>query len=149
MAYFEGSGPKVVPDLEQTFFPDSGYTSPAVGDPVYVSSDNKVSLCAGANPAFVGFVQSVAKGGNGALNVYVFGHRIRCKNTSGVTLVAGNVITSGNAGIALMHTYVAGDLDTSGIDETKVAAAINAQQNRRGVVVIGGVANAQVQIIFG
>ena len=77
---FDGSGPKVIPDLEQTFMADSGYTAPAVGDPVYVSSDNKVSLCAGANAAFVGFVQSVIPAdtfGNVLLNVYVFGHRIQ------------------------------------------------------------------------
>lgn len=150
MAYFEGSGPKVVPDLEQTFFPDTGYTSPAVGDPVYISGDNKVSLCTGANPAFVGFVQSIAKGGNGALNVYVFGHRIRCKNTSGGALSAGNVVTSGNGGITLMPTYAAGDITTTGVaDPAKIAPALNMQQNRRGVVVVGGANNAQVQIIFG
>ena len=37
---FDGSGPKVIPDLEQTFRADTGYTAPAVGDPVYISSDN-------------------------------------------------------------------------------------------------------------
>ena len=75
---FDGVGPKVIPDLEQTFLADSGYTSPAVGDPVYVSSNNAVSLCAGANAAFVGFVQSVPPVdtfGNQLLNVYVFGHQ--------------------------------------------------------------------------
>jgi hypothetical protein len=100
---FDGVGPKVIPDLEQTFLADSGYTSPAVGDPVYVSGNNKVSLCAGANAAFIGFVQSVPPVdafGNQLLNVYVFGHRIRCKNTSGSTLSAGAVITSANGGIA-------------------------------------------------
>jgi len=40
---FDGVGPKVIPDLEQTFLADSGYTSPKVGDPVYVSSNNAVS----------------------------------------------------------------------------------------------------------
>ena len=76
MTYFDGSSVKVIPDLEQTFFPDSGYTAPAVGDPVYISADNKVSLCTAANPAFIGFVQSIAVGGNKALNVYTFGHRL-------------------------------------------------------------------------
>jgi len=102
LSFFEGSGPKVIPDLEQTFLADSGYTAPAVGDPVYVSGDNKVSLCTSANPAFVGFVQSVVPAdtfGNKLLNVYVFGHRIRCKNTSGGTLSAGTVVTSGNGGV--------------------------------------------------
>ena len=46
---FDGVGPKVIPDLEQTFRADTGYTNPAVGDPVYISSDNgytpAVSLC--------------------------------------------------------------------------------------------------------
>ena len=37
---FDGSGPKVIPDLEQTFRADSGYTTPAVGDPVYISGDD-------------------------------------------------------------------------------------------------------------
>ena len=76
---FDGSGPKVIPDLEQTFLADSGYTAPATGDPVYISSDDgknsKVSLCSGPNPAFVGFVQSVIPAdvfGNKLLNVYVF-----------------------------------------------------------------------------
>ena len=41
---FDGSGPKVIPDLEQTFVADTGYTAPAVGDPVYISSNNAVSL---------------------------------------------------------------------------------------------------------
>ncbi len=150
---FDGSGPKVIPDLEQTFRADTGYTSPAVGDPVYISSDNgtspAVSLCTGPNPAFVGFVQSVIPTdtfGNKLLNVYVFGHRIRCKNTSGSTLVAGNVVTSGNGGIALLSAVTA--LDTT-FPLTLTIAAINAQMNRRGVVAVGGANNAQVQIIFG
>ena len=102
---FDGVGPKVIPDLEQTFLADSGYTSPAVGDPVYVSSNNAVSKCAGANAAFVGFVQSVPPVdtfGNQLLNVYVFGHRIRCKNTSGGTLSAGAVVVSANGGIGTL-----------------------------------------------
>ena len=104
---FDGVGPKVIPDLEQTFLADSGYTSPKVGDPVYVSSNNAVSLCAGANAAFVGFVQSVPPVdtfGNQLLNVYVFGHRLRCKNTSGGTLSAGAVVVSANGGIAALVT---------------------------------------------
>ncbi len=150
---FEGSGPKLIPDLEQTFRADTGYTSPAVGDPVYISSDNgytpAVSLCTGPNPAFVGFVQSVIPTdtfGNKLLNVYVFGHRIRCKNTSGGSLVAGNVVTSGNGGINLLSAVTA--LDTS-FPLTLTIAAINAQMNRRGVVAVGGANNVTVQIIFG
>ena len=99
MSFFDSSSVKVIPDLEQTFFPDTGYTAPAVGDPVYVSADNKVSLCTAANAAFIGFVQGIAVGGNKALNVYTFGHRLRVKNTSGGALSAGDVVTSGNAGI--------------------------------------------------
>jgi hypothetical protein len=150
---FDGSGPKVIPDLEQTFLADLGYAAPAVGDPVYISGDDgknsKVSLCTGANPAFVGFVQSVIPAdtfGNKLLNVYVFGHRIRCKNTSGSSLVAGNVITSGNGGISLLSAVTV--LDTA-FPLTLTIAAINAQLNRRGVVAVGGANNAMVQIIFG
>jgi hypothetical protein len=150
---FDGSGPKVIPDLEQTFLADSGYTAPAVGDPVYISGDDgknsKVSLCTGPNPAFVGFVQSVIPidtFGNKLLNVYVFGHRMRCKNTSGSSLVAGSVITSGNGGISLLSTVTV--LDTA-FPLTLTIAAINAQLNRRGVVAVGGANNAMVQIIFG
>ena len=150
---FDGSGPKVIPDLEQTFLADAGYTAPAVGDPVYISSDDgkssKVSLCTGPNPAFVGFVQSVIPTdafGNKLLNVYVFGHRIRCKNTSGSALSAGNVVTSGNGGISVLSVVTA--LDTA-FPLTLTIAAINAQMNRRGVVAVGGANNAMVQIIFG
>jgi hypothetical protein len=161
---FDGSGPKVIPDLEQTFLADSGYTAPAVGDPVYISGDDgknsKVSLCTGASPAFVGFVQSVIPAdtfGNKLLNVYVFGHRIRCKNTSGVTLTAGQVVTSGNGGItalsAVTDATIGGDLTanttTGAITSSGLAAIINAQMNRRGVVAVGGANNAMVQIIFG
>jgi len=161
---FDGSGPKVIPDLEQTFLADTGYTAPAVGDPVYISSDDgknsKVSLCAGPNPAFVGFVQSVIPAdtfGNKLLNVYVFGHRIRCKNTSGSTLSAGNVVTSGNGGItvlaAVTDATIGGNLSanttTGAITSTGLAAIINAQMNRRGIVAVGGANNATVQIIFG
>jgi hypothetical protein len=161
---FDGSGPKVIPDLEQTFRADSGYTAPAVGDPVYISSDDgktpAVSLCTGANPAFVGFVQSVIPTdtfGNKLLNVYVFGHRIRCKNTSGGTLTAGQVVTSGNGGITALATVtdatIGGDLTanttTGVITSSGLAAIINAQMNRRGVVAVGGANNAMVQIIFG
>ena len=150
---FDGLGPKVIPDLEQTFRADTGYTAPAVGDPVYISSDNgytpAVSLCTGENPAFVGFVQSVIPSdtfGNKLLNIYVFGHRIRCKNTSGSTLTAGQVITSGNGGITNLAPLTA--LDTS-FPLTLTIAAINAQMGRRGVVAVGGANNALVQIIFG
>jgi flagellar capping protein FliD len=150
MTYFDGSSVKVIPDLEQTFFPDSGYTAPAVGDPVYISADNKVSLCTTANPAFIGFVQSIAQGGNKALNVYTFGHRLRVKNTSGVTLNAGDIVTSGNAGITKLAPIAHGDIETAAAaDTTKIATAINAQMNRRGVVIIGGANNATVVIIFG
>jgi hypothetical protein len=149
---FDGSGPKVIPDLEQTFLADSGYTTPAVGDPVYVSSDNKVSLCAGANPAFVGFVQSVIPAdtfGNKLLNVYVFGHRIRCKNTSGQPMTAGMVVTSGGSnGITVLAAVTTLDAAWS-TTPTLLLAAINAQLSRRGVVVVGGANNALVQIIFG
>jgi len=160
---FDGVGPKVIPDLEQTFRADTGYTAPAVGDPVYISSDNgytpAVSLCTGPNPAFVGFVQSVIPAdtfGNKLLNVYVFGHRIRCKNTSGGTLTAGQVVTSGNSGItawtpttdAAIEACVTATTSTS-ITESGLAAIINAQANRRGVVAVGGANNALVQIIFG
>jgi hypothetical protein len=151
MAYFEGSGPKVIPDLEQTFLADTGYTSPAVGDPVYISADNAVSKCTGANPAFVGFVQSVLPPdtfGNKLLNVYVCGHRLRCKNTSGGALNAGDVVTSGNAGISKLAAVTTLDAAWS-TTPTLLLAAINAQMNRRGVVVVGGANNAQVQIIFG
>ena len=51
MSYFDGSSVKVIPDLEQTFFPDSGYTAPAVGDPVYISADNKVSAMHRSKPS--------------------------------------------------------------------------------------------------
>jgi len=157
---FEGSGPKVIPDFEQTFTADSGYTAPAVGDPVYVSSNNAVSLCTGPNPAFIGFVQDVRPAdpfGNVLLNVLVFGWRVRCKNTSGSTLSAGAVVTSGNGGITALtqvtDATIGGDLTantTSGaITSSGLAAIINAQMNRRGVVVVGGANNAQVQIIFG
>jgi len=150
MSFFDGSSVKVIPDLEQTFFPDSGYTAPAVGDPVYISADNKVSLCTAASPAFVGFVQGVAQGGNKALNVYTFGHRVRVKNTSGGALSAGDVVTSGNAGITKLAAVAHGDLETAAAaDTTKIATAINAQMNRRGVVIIGGANNALVVIIFG
>ena len=156
---FDGSGPKVIPDLEQTFVADSGYTAPAVGDPVYISSNNGVSLCTGPNAAFVGFVQSVIPKdtfGNILLNVYVFGHRIRCKNTSGGALTAGQVVTSGNGGItawtpttdAAIDACVTATTSTS-ITQTGLAAIINAVGYRRGVVVVGGANNAQVQIIFG
>ncbi len=159
MSYFEGSGPKVIPDLEQTFLADTGYTAPAVGDPVYVSNNNKVSLCTGANAAFIGFVQSVPPVdtfGNQLLNVYVFGHRIRCKNTSGGALTAGQIVTSGNGGItawspttdvAIEACFTATTSTT--VTEAGLAAIINAGAYRRGVVVIGGANNAQVQIIFG
>jgi hypothetical protein len=149
MSYFESSSVKVIPDLEQSFLPDTSYTTPAVGDPVYISADNKVSLCTGANAAFVGFVQNVAVGGNKILNVYTFGHRVRAKNTSGVTLNAGDIITSGNAGISKLAALTNTDLETTGADTTKIANAINAQRNRRGIVVVGGANNAVVQIIFG
>ena len=158
MTYFDGSSVKVIPDLEQTFFPDSGYTAPAVGDPVYISADNKVSLCTAANPAFIGFVQSIAVGGNKALNVYTFGHRLRVKNTSGVTLNAGDVVTSGNAGISKLapttDLAVAATIANTGAaspitTQHGLAAIINAQMNRRGVVIIGGANNATVVIIFG
>ncbi len=159
MSYFDSSSVKVIPDLEQTFLPDTAYTAPAAGDPVYMSSDNKVSLCTAANPAFVGFVQSVANGGNKALNVYTFGHRVRAKNTSGVTLVAGDVVTSGNAGITKLtpttDSAVGGTIAITGAASpftttvTGLAAIINAQANRRGIVVVGGANNALVQIIFG
>lgn len=150
MTYFESSSVKVIPDLEQTFFPDSGYTAPAVGDPVYISGDNKVSLCTAAHPAFVGFVQSVSVGGSKVLNVYTFGHRVRAKNTSGGALNAGDVVTSGNSGITKLADYSAGDLTTAAAaDPAKIAPAINAQKNRRGIVVVGGANNALVQIIFG
>jgi hypothetical protein len=157
---FDGVGPKVIPDLEQTFLADSGYTSPAVGDPVYVSGNNAVSLCAGANAAFIGFVQSVFPKdpfGNQLLNVYVFGHRVRCKNTSGGTLTAGQVVVSASGGIAAWtpttDAAVGATLTantTSGvITASGLAAIINASAYRRGVVVIGGANNALVQIIFG
>ncbi len=157
---FDGSGPKVIPDFEQTFAADSGYTAPAVGDPVYVSSNNAVSLCVGANPAFIGFVQDVRPAdtfGNVLLNVLCFGWRVRCKNTSGGSLTAGQVVTSGNGGITVLtpvtDATIGGDLaantTTGAITSTGLAAIINAQMNRRGVVVVGGANNAQVQIIFG
>jgi hypothetical protein len=157
MSFFESSSVKVIPDLEQTFFPDSGYTTPAVGDPVYISADNKVSLCTAANPAFIGFVQSIAQGGNKALNVYTFGHRLRVKNTSGVTLNAGDVVTSGNGGISKLApttdvavgATLAASTSTGAVTATGLAAIINAQMNRRGVVIIGGANNALVVIIFG
>jgi hypothetical protein len=157
---FDGSGPKVIPDLEQTFLADSGYTAPAVGDPVYISSNNAVSKCAGANAAFIGFVQSVPPAdalGNQLLNVYVFGHRVRCKNTSGGALSAGAVVVSANGGIGALAATTDSALGatltantTSGvITASGLAAIINALTNRRGVVVVGGANNAQVQIIFG
>jgi hypothetical protein len=157
---FDGSGPKVIPDLEQTFLADTGYTAPAVGDPVYISSNNAVSLCTGANAAFVGFVQSVIPKdtfGNILLNVYVFGHRIRCKNTSGGALTAGQVVTSGNGGItawspttdAAVGATVTANTTTGVITASGLAAIINAGSYRRGIVVVGGANNAQVQIIFG
>ena len=157
MSFFESSSVKVIPDLEQTFFPDTGYAAPAVGDPVYISADNKVSLCTAANPAFIGFVQSIAQGGNKALNVYTFGHRLRVKNTSGVTLNAGDVVTSGNAGIsklapttdAAVGATITASTSTGVITASGLAAIINAQMNRRGVVIIGGANNATVVIIFG
>ncbi len=159
MTYFDSSSIKVIPDLEQTFFPDSGYTAPAVGDPVYISADNKVSLCTAPNPAFIGFVQSIAVGGNKALNVYTFGHRLRVKNTSGGALSAGDVVTSGNGGITKLapttDAAVAGTIAITGAASpftttcTGLAAIINAQMNRRGVVIIGGANNATVVIIFG
>ncbi len=157
---FDGVGPKVIPDLEQTFLADSGYTSPKVGDPVYVSSNNAVSLCTGANAAFIGFVQSVPPVdtfGNQLLNVYVFGHRLRCKNTSGGTLSAGAVVVSANGGIAAwspttdaaLGATLTANTTTGVITASGLAAIINAFSNRRGVVVVGGANNAQVQIIFG
>jgi hypothetical protein len=157
---FDGSGPKVIPDLEQTFVADTGYTAPAVGDPVYISSNNAVSLCAGPNAAFVGFVQSVIPKdtfGNILLNVYVFGHRIRCKNTSGGALTAGQVVTSGNGGItawspttdAAVGATITANTTTGVITASGLAAIINAGAYRRGIVVVGGANNAQVQIIFG
>ena len=157
---FDGSGPKVIPDLEQTFVADSGYTAPAVGDPVYISSNNAVSLCAGPNAAFVGFVQSVIPKdtfGNILLNVYVFGHRIRCKNTSGGALTAGQVVTSGNGGItawspttdAAVGATITANTTTGVITASGLAAIINSGAYRRGIVVVGGANNAQVQIIFG
>jgi hypothetical protein len=157
---FDGSGPKVIPDLEQTFVADTGYTAPAVGDPVYISSNNAVSLCAGANAAFVGFVQSVIPKdtfGNILLNVYVFGHRIRCKNTSGGALTAGQVVTSGNGGItawspttdAAVGATITANTTTGVITASGLAAIINAGAYRRGIVVVGGANNAQVQILFG
>ena len=159
MTYFESSSVKVIPDLEQTFLPDTAYTAPAVGDPVYISGDNKVSLCTAAHPAFVGFVQSVSVGGNKALNVYTFGHRVRAKNTSGGALSAGDVVTSGNAGITKLtpttDAAVAATIAITGAASpftttcTGLAAIINAQMNRRGIVVVGGANNALVQIIFG
>jgi hypothetical protein len=159
MTYFDGSSVKVIPDLEQTFFPDSGYTAPAVGDPVYISADNKVSLCTAANPAFIGFVQAVAVGGNKALNVYTFGHRLRVKNTSGGALAAGDIVVSGNAGItkltAMTDAGLAATIAITGAASpftttcTGLAAAINALNNRRGIVIVGGANNATVQIIFG
>ena len=150
MSFFESSSTKVIPDLEQTFLPDTGYIAPVAGDPVYISADNKVSLCTAAHPAFVGFVQSVAVGGNKALNVYTFGHRMRAKNTSGGALSAGDVVTSGNAGITKLTPIAHGDIETAAAaDTTKIASAINSQMNRRGIVVVGGANNALVQIIFG
>jgi len=159
MSYFESSSVKVIPDLEQTFLPDTEYSAPAVGDPVYVSADGKVSLCTAAHPAFIGFVQSIAVGGSKALNVYTFGHRLRVKNTSGGALSAGDVVTSGNAGITkLTPTTDVAVADTIAITGaaspftttvTGLATIINAQMNRRGVVVVGGANNALVQIIFG
>jgi hypothetical protein len=160
MSFFEGSGPKVIPDLEQTFLADSGYSAPAVGDPVYVSADNKVSKCTVANPAFVGFVQSVVPAdtfGNILLNVYTFGHRVRCKNTSGTTLTAGTVITSGNGGItawtpttdAALGATITANTTSGVITASGLATIINSGASRRGIVVIGGASNAQVQIIFG
>ena len=157
---FDGSGPKVIPDLEQTFVADTGYTAPAVGDPVYISSNNAVSLCAGPNAAFVGFVQSVIPKdtfGNILLNVYVFGHRIRCKNTSGGALTAGQVVTSGNGGItawspttdAAVGATITANTTTGVITASGLAEIINAGAYRRGIVVVGGANNAQVQIIFG
>ena len=160
MSYFEGSGPKVIPDLEQTFLADSGYTSPAVGDPVYISADNKVSKCTAATAAFVGFVQSAIPAdtiGNVLLNVYTFGHRVRCKNTSGGALSAGDVITAGNAGITkwtpttdnAVGATVTANTTTGVITASGLAAIINSGACRRGIVVVGGANNAQVQIIFG
>ena len=157
MSFFDSSSVKVIPDFEQTFFPDSGYTAPAVGDPVYISSDNKVSLCTTANPSFVGFVQRVAVGGSKALNVYTFGHRLRVKNTSGGALNAGDVVTSGNGGISKLapttDSAVGGTITantgTGVITANGLAAIINAQMNSRGVVIIGGANNALVAIIFG
>ena len=160
MSSFEGSGPKLIPDLEQTFLADSGYTAPAVGDPVYVSADNKVSKCTAANAAFIGFVQSVIPAdtfGNILLNVYTFGHRVRCKNTSGGTLAAGSVITAGNAGItawtpttdAALGATITANTTTGAITASGLAAIINAGAYRRGIVVVGGTNNSQVQIIFG
>jgi len=157
---FDGAGPKVIPDLEQTFLADSGYTSPAVGDPVYISSNNAVSKCAGANAAFIGFVQSVSPTdafGNLLLNVYVFGHRVRCKNTSGGALSAGAVVVSANGGIAAwtpttdaaIGATITANTGTGVITASGLAAIINALAYRRGVVVIGGANNALVQIIFG
>ena len=160
MSSFDGVGPKVIPDLEQTFQADSGYTSPAVGDPVYVSSNNAVSKCAGANSAFIGFVQSVPPVdtfGVQLLNVYVFGHRVRCKNTSGGALSAGAVVVSANGGIgaltpttdAALGATITANITTGVITASGLAAIINALSNRRGVVVVGGANNALVQIIFG
>ncbi len=157
---FDGVGPKVIPDLEQTFLADSGYTSPAVGDPVYVSADNKVSKCTGANAAFVGFVQSVPPVdtfGNQLLNVYVFGHRVRCKNTSGGALSAGAVVVSASGGVAAwspttdaaLGATITANTTTGTITASGLAAIINALSYRRGVVVVGGANNALVQIIFG
>ena len=160
MSYFEGSGPKVIPDIEQTFLADTGYTAPAVGDPVYISADNKVSKCTAANAAFVGFVQSVVPAdtfGNILLNVYTFGHRVRCKNTSGGALSAGDVITSGNGGITkwtpttdvALGATITSNITTGVITASGLAAIVNAGACRRGIVVVGGANNAQVQIIFG
>jgi hypothetical protein len=95
--------------------------------------------------------------GNILLNVYVFGHRIRCKNTSGGALTAGQVVTSGNGGItawspttdAAVGATITANTTTGVITASGLAAIINAGAYRRGIVVVGGANNAQVQIIFG
>ena len=158
---FDGSGPKVIPDLEQTFLADSGYTSPAVGDPVYISCNNAVSLCAGPNAAFVGFVQSVIPVdtfGNQFLTSMSSAIRVRCKNTSGGALSAGASCRFRQRRHHSLDTYYRCNSWRNNSNHTAadfynyitgLAAIINALAYRRGVVVVGGANNAQVQIIFG